>query len=149
MQLSEHFSYEELTASQEAVRHNIDNVPSDQVVANLRTTAEGLELVRAMLAKPIIISSGYRSEELNSALGGVIDSAHCRGFAADFICPAAGTPYQIAARIMAVEAIKFDQLIMEGNWVHISFAPPLRRQVLTATFKQGVASYSPGLKGAA
>jgi zinc D-Ala-D-Ala carboxypeptidase len=147
MQLSDHFSLAELTASQEAVRHNIDNVPSDQVLANLRTTAEGLELVRAMLAKPIIISSGYRSEELNHALGGVTSSAHCRGFAADFISPAAGTPYQIACRILSNDRIKFDQLICEGDWVHISFAPPLRRQVLTATFKQGVASYAPGLRG--
>ena len=45
MQLSEHFSFQELTFSQEAVRHNIDNAPSDQVVANLRTTAAGLEAI--------------------------------------------------------------------------------------------------------
>lgn len=55
-----------------------------------------------------------------------------------------GTPKDIA-RVIAASKIKFDQLIMEGGWVHISFAPTPRLQVLTARFTNGVARYTPGL----
>src|SRR5262245_4601019 len=79
-----------------------------------------LEKVRALLKKPIHISSGYRSPELNARIGGSTKSAHMDGRAADFICPAFGTPYQVAKKISTAR-LGFDQMIHEyGRWVHLA-----------------------------
>jgi len=144
MNLSTHFTLAELTASQTAVRRGIDNNPPDDVVKNLEHLALGLEGVRTVLGCPLIINSGYRSPALNTAVGGARDSQHKLGLAADFIAPGFGSPVQVA-RAISASGIKFDQLICEGNWVHVSFTATPRRQVLTATFKDGQARYSPGL----
>lgn len=140
MKLTEHFTLEELTFSQTAVRKGIDNEPSEAVKRNLRTLAEGLERVRAILIYPIRISSGYRSFYLNKAIGGSITSAHMDGYAADFTSNF-GTPNEIV-RTLKRHGIQCDQCICEGTWVHISFDPKMRNQFLTATFNNGVASYS-------
>lgn len=152
--LSNNFSLEEMVLSQTATRLGIDNEPSPEIIENLKVTCAGLESVRALLGFPIAISSGYRSIPLNRAVGGVDTSAHCQGYAADILCPQFGSPYQVAAKIMGSD-IKFDQCINEGNknghggWTHVSFAPPLRMQVLTATFDaEGKASYSDGNRSA-
>jgi zinc D-Ala-D-Ala carboxypeptidase len=141
MKLSENFDLSEFTESQVALRRGIDNRPSSSIIANLKITAEGLEQVRALLNAPIIISSGYRCPALNFAVGGSMKSAHISGFAADFIAPKFGTPKQIVQKIQQSE-IKYDQLIHEGTWVHISFAPTMRQQTLNATFNNGKANYS-------
>jgi putative chitinase len=138
--LSKNFTLSELTASQFAERHGINNAPSEVVVKNLKETANQLEKVRALLGSPIYISSGYRSPTLNRSIGGSSTSAHCLGFAVDFTSPSFGSPKDIVAKIMNSE-IKYDQLIHEGTWVHISFAPAMRRQTLIATFKNGKATY--------
>ena len=140
MQLSEHFSLEELTFSQTATRKGINNEPSEAVKANLAVLAKGLERVRAILLSPLHISSGYRSVELNRAIGGTSKSAHINGYAADFTAPAFGNPEAIVRQLKRT-GIKCDQCIMEGTWVHISFAPEMRNQFLTATFNNGVATY--------
>ena len=145
-QLTPHFSLDELTRSDTAVRLGIDNTPSPEIVANLQMLAYGLEKVRFLLGllnRRIIISSGYRCSALNKALHGAENSAHMYGYAADFICPDFGTPLDIVKKI-ADSDIKFDQIIQEGTWVHISFDPKMRRQVLTAHFNNGVASYTIG-----
>lgn len=130
MKLSEHFDLTEFTTSQTASRKHIDNTPSALVTAHLKVTAGRLEAVREMLDHPLIISSGYRSPELNAAIGGVATSAHTKGWAADFICPGFGPPIEICRRIVQ-SGIEFDQLIEEGTWVHLSFDPQMRGQVLT------------------
>lgn len=144
MKLTEHFTLEELTTSDYAVRHGIANVPSEQIVTSLRVLASGLEQVRALLGHPMVVSSGYRCPMLNRAVGGSTTSDHMIGLAADFVCPGFGTPLEIARAIEASD-IAFGQLIQEGTWVHISFSPFERRTVLTAHFSNGRASYSPGL----
>lgn len=144
MQLSEHFTFEELTFSSTAVRRNIDNEPNLIVTGHLRTTAAGLERVRVILGAPLHIDSGYRSPALNTAVGGVSNSAHLSGFAADFVCPAFGNPLAIVHRLQTEAGLEFDQLIQEGTWVHISFAPTMRRMVLTAHFNGGPATYTHG-----
>jgi len=136
MQLSPHFALEELVYSQTAQEGGINNTPSEAVVANLTTQAQGLELVRALLGNPMLVTSGYRCPALNKVVGGVPDSAHLVGFGTDFKCPAFGTPLQIVEAIVASD-IKFDQCIQEGTWVHISFAPAMRQQTLTADFHDG------------
>lgn len=139
------FTIEELVFSQTAVRFGIDNSPNDLVVSNLETLANGLEQVRKLLGDiPLTINSGYRCLALNSKIGGVKDSAHTLGFAADFTARKFGSPKAICEAIAASE-IQFDQLIQEGSWVHISFAPTMRRQLLTANFSNGKASYIQGV----
>ena len=135
-QLSPHFSLEEFTHSQTACRLCMDNTPSDAVLAELAHTAIGMEGVRAILGVPITISSGYRSPQVNRAVGGVPNSQHTLGEAVDFIAPSFGTPLQIVRKIKS-SGLHFDQLIQEGDWVHISFGPQMRGEVLTAHFMAG------------
>lgn len=144
IKLSDHFTLEELTFSQTAGRKNIDNKPSLEKVAHLTRLAYCMEQVRALLGGPIRITSGYRSPALNAAIGGSKTSAHMNGYAADFVCPSFGSPLEIALTI-AASSIKFDQCIQEGTWVHISFDPAMRREVLTAHFHQGEAYYTEGV----
>jgi len=143
--LSEHFSLDELTASQTATRNGIKNTPSETVVENLRMLAALLEQVRTILGdRSIHISSGYRSLALNRHIKSHDLSAHIRGHAADFTCPSFGTPLAVAKKI-AESNLKFDQLIYEGTWVHISCDPQNRRQLLTARFKGGKTFYTTGI----
>ena len=147
--LTEHFTLEELCFSQEAVRTGIDNTPSPEVVANLLRLAKMLEKVRALLEKPIHISSGYRSPALNARIGGSKTSAHLDGRAADFICPEFGTPYAVAKKIAAAR-LGYDQMIHEyGRWVHIAVPRANERadRELLSIFEAG--RYLPGLTEAA
>jgi len=137
MQLSPHFSLSEMVASQTAAENGIDNTPDAEVIANLSTLAAGLEKVRTLLGDHSMrVTSGYRCSALNAAVRGVPNSAHLSGYAADFVCPDFGTPLQIVHAIVASD-IQFDQCIQEGDWVHFSVAPDMRRQVLTAEFHAG------------
>jgi hypothetical protein len=145
MKLSEHFNLDEFTTSQTATRKGIDNTPSPAVTERLRMLAATLEQVRSLLGNNSIrISSGYRSLALNRAIGSGDTSAHVLGYAVDFTCPKFGTPKEVANKI-AESPIKFDQLIYEGTWIHLSVDPRNRREVLTATFKGGKAKYSKGI----
>ena len=142
--LSEHFTLEELTFSSTAQRKQIDNNPPAEVLENMKRLAAGLEEVRAALGnKPMRINSGYRSPKLNRAVGGARLSAHMAGYAADFVCPEFGSPLKIV-KALAATGIQFDKLIQEGTWVHISFAPEARRQLLTAHFGPNGTSYTAG-----
>ncbi|MFM0021616.1 D-Ala-D-Ala carboxypeptidase family metallohydrolase [Paraburkholderia azotifigens] len=146
MNLSPHFTLEEFVASQTASRNNIPNVPGPDIVVNLTATAQALEKVRALLGKPIIISSGYRSPELNKVVKGAIDSAHIYGLAVDFIAPQYGTPIDIC-RLLQTSTLVFDQLIFEHTWVHLGLpknGAPNRRQLLTAHFGGGPTTYTVG-----
>lgn len=142
-----HFTLEELTRSQTAIRKGIDNTPPPDIEAVLMDTIQGLERVRRVLGHPVIVSSGYRSPKLNVAVGGSKNSQHCKGEAVDFTCPGFGTPEEICHELVAhADEINFDQLILEfGRWVHISFAENPRGSVLTATSKNGVTTYAQGL----
>ena len=131
MQLTPHFSLDQLMASETAARCGIDNSPTAAIVENLRETALGLEQVRSLLGQALDISSGYRCPALNEAVGGSATSQHCEGRAVDFECPAYGSPAAVAQAIKRSD-IAFDTLILEyGRWVHLSFAPSARRRVMT------------------
>jgi len=145
MQLSKNFKLNEFTTSQTATRKGIDNTPAAPIIERLRMLANTLEQVRTLLGdNSIRISSGYRCLALNRAIGSGDTSAHVLGYAVDFTCPKFGTPKEVAKKI-AESPIKFDQLIYEGTWIHLSVDPRNRREVLTATFKNGKASYSKGI----
>ena len=141
MMLSTHFSLAEFTVTQ--VR-GIDNTPSPKIVEALQETAGHMELIRSYLDHPIIVTSGYRSPEVNRRVGGSSTSAHMRGRACDFICPRFGTPLQVAQAI-AKSDIRLGQLIDEGHWVHCSFEGPWRKQLLTAHSGPAGTTYTDGL----
>ncbi len=132
MQLTKHFSLEELTVSQAAARTGISNQPSPEVLDNLTYTATQMELVRDLLGAPINVNSAYRSPEVNKLVKGAKNSQHVEGKAVDFISPSFGTPRQIVEKIKGSNIV-YDQLIHEFNsWVHISFIKQgSRRHTLT------------------
>ena len=134
MQLSPHFSLDELTRSDTAKRLDIRNEPNDVQIANLHTLAEGLEQVRTKLnSNPIWVTSGFRSMDLNRVIKSKDTSYHTYGLAADFTCPGYGDVHQVM-RTLAKSSIEFDQLILEhGAWIHIAFPKGTdkpRRQML-------------------
>lgn len=165
MQLSEHFSLSEATNSNTATRLGIENTPNNIQLANMKVAAAGMEQVRAVLGCPIHTDSWLRVEELEKVLtkndyngwcvkhGKVVSDSswdeyfarkgHPKGFAVDFICPQFGTPAEIVTKLKT-SGIKFDQLIMEGTWVHVSFDPQMRGQLMTATFVKGQPTYTMG-----
>ena len=130
MNLSEHFSLEEATHSDTAIRLGINNQPDARQLENMKKAAIGMEQVRALLGKSISVNSWIRLPEVNVAVGGSKVSSHMDGWAIDFVSPF-GTPYAVCKAI-EVSGIKFDQMIYEyGKWTHISFAPEMRQQKLT------------------
>ena len=143
--LSEHFSWQEVTFSSTAERLGINNVYPPEITVAILNTARNMERVRALLGEPIHIDSWYRSPELNAAVHGVSTSQHLKGEAVDFLCPAYGSPLAICNKILRYpELIKFDQLILEHSWVHISFcsdpAVKPRAEVLSLLKSGGYAS---------
>ncbi len=137
LQLTQHFTLEELTHSDAAVRKGLDNTPHAQALARICNTARHMEVVRMTLRDlPIKVHSCYRSPAVNKEVGGSSASAHMDGDAIDFSCPTFGTP-QACAKAIIDSGIKFDQIIYEGAWVHISFAEAMRSNVLTAHFLPG------------
>ncbi len=153
MLLSRNFPLDEALESQEAERKGIDNTPTPEVIENLK-------FLFTNLVQPIrdkwgitIISSGYRSPELNRSIGGSLTSQHVMGQAADLKFTGGVDKLQVAKWIIA-EKLPFDQLILEAydpanvskGWLHVSLTKGFnRKQVMTATFKGGKVQYSVGL----
>lgn len=150
--------------SDTAVRRGIDNSLPEDLVENATLAAEGGELICDELGYVIVVHSWFRCEALERFLTEndferwcklhkkpvsawpeyFARKAHPRAVALDFTCPHFGTPAEVAKMVSESE-IKFDQLILEGTWVHASFDRALRRQILLATFKDGVPEYKQGL----
>jgi hypothetical protein len=124
MNISSHFSYEEAIQSASGERAGINNTPSNEEEENIKFTANLMENVRSILNnKVILVSSWYRSPELNKLVGGSIASQHMDGLAVDFICPDFGTPLECCQELEKKKVmLGYDQLIYEYSWVHISFA---------------------------
>jgi zinc D-Ala-D-Ala carboxypeptidase len=151
MKLSKNFSLEELTKSDTAVRRGISNVPSDDVTNNIQELVDNvLQPVRDRLG-PVVVTSGYRSPELNTAIGGSKTSDHCLGMAADI--EVLGIDNKITAEYIR-DNLVFTQLILEfykdgvpdSGWVHVSFDPKdLKKQVLRADKVNGKTHYSTGV----
>lgn len=142
--LSPHFTLEELTRSDKALALGIKNTPTEAHRRNLSALAVGLEWTRAILGKPLRITSGYRNPAVNRAVGGVANSDHALGFAADF--EPVGLSVLDAAHRLVASPLVFDQLIHESGRgiIHLSFAPRLRMQVLTQAGGPGTPT-KPGL----
>lgn len=140
MQLTPHFTLAELTASTTATRLGIDNTPPAEIVPRLIMVAEMLERIRATLNCPVVVTSGYRCERLNLAVGGASTSDHPRGHAADIVCPRYGTATEVARALAPLVAtLGIGQLLLEQvggkKWVHVSTHVPEKtiNRVLTIT----------------
>lgn len=154
MKLSEHFRLSEFTESQTATRNDIDNTPSDKEIKALKALCENvLEKIRANFGV-VRVSSGFRSKQLNKAIGGSATSQHTKGEAADIEVPSISN--QVLAEWIS-ENCSFDQLILEfhdphkgpaSGWVHVSWvaADKNRKQVLKASRVNGKTVYTTGLK---
>jgi len=119
MKLSPNFSLEELTFSQVASRRGLDNTPPIKVKENLVRLAFFLEQVRKLFNKPILISSGYRSREVNESVGGSKTSQHCEGCAVDFNVK--GMSPDAVVRAIVDNDVPYDQVILEfDSWIHLS-----------------------------
>jgi hypothetical protein len=119
MNLSPNFTLQELTVSEIAARRNLDNTPNATEVANLVRVAELLEQVRALLGKPILVNSAFRSKPVNDAVGSRDTSQHRLGCAADIRVPGL-TPKQVVQACVDAK-VPFDQIIEEfDSWTHIS-----------------------------
>ena len=145
MQLTAHFSLEELIASEWAMRHGVPNHPGPEEINNLLITAMGMEQCRAVVGQPIYVLSGYRSQRVNAGVGSNSRSDHLKGLACDWVCPGYGPP-KVCCKAIRDSDIQFSQLIYEGNWVHIAFAEPRdKREVLTAKFDAHGVTYREGI----
>lgn len=141
MNLSNHFTLEEATYSETAIRMHIYNQPNEQQLANMKVAAEKLEEVRNVTGA-LRVNSWLRLPDVNMAVGGSKVSSHMDGWAID-CSSTAHTPYELC-QIVLKAGIKFDQLIYEyGRWMHISFAPEMRQQYLTIFKPEG--AYKVGL----
>jgi hypothetical protein len=153
MKLSEHLDLSEVTRSESAKRKGISNMPTEAHIANFKLLAEKIfEPIRTHFRCPIIISSGYRSKELNAAIGGSLTSQHCQGEAIDIDMD--GTPNGVTNRMVfdfIKDNLEFDQLIYEfgdkenPDWVHVSYesSGKQRKQILRAVRTNGKTSYLP------
>jgi putative chitinase len=141
MNLSEHFTLDEATYSETAVRLGISNQPNPAQLENMKKAAAGLEQLRAV-SGPLRINSWLRLPEVNVAVGGSKVSSHMDGWAID-VSSSKLSPIELCHKVEEL-GIKFDQMIHEfGRWMHISFAPEMRQQKLTIFKPEG--KYKPGI----
>ena len=148
MQLSEHFTLEELIRSDAATRLAIDNTPGDTEINNLRRLCvEILEPLRQSVGVPVRVTSGLRVPVLNTAVGGSATSDHCHGRAADIQIDgmSAGAVCDTIRRL----GLPYKQLIQEfGAWCHVSIPPAGAlpgREELTALKVAGRTEYRKGI----
>jgi len=140
--LSRYFNWAEVTRSDIAERKGILNSLPLALVPSAQYTAYKMDEVRMMLNRPVLISSWYRSLELNRMLGSKDTSAHVQGLGVDWICPEFGLPFEVAKHLASRKSsLDFDQLILEHTWIHISFArfSEPKRQVLSLLQNGGYA----------
>lgn len=128
-----YFTIHELTKSATAKAKRIDNTPNEEARANLVLLVERvLDPLRSVWGRPIVVNSGYRSEKLNNAVGGVSTSHHCRGMAADITTGTRENNQKLFELAIRLD-LPFCQLIDEKGyqWVHISYnKDDIRKEVL-------------------
>ena len=151
MKLSEHLELAEVIRSESAKRLGISNMPTEEHIANLKKLAENIfQPIRNNFRQPIRISSGYRSQALNAAIGGATRSQHSTGEAIDIDMQGTNLSNKEIFNYIK-EKLNFDQLIYEfGNnnepdWVHVSYKSngQQRKEILRAIKENGKTKYIP------
>jgi hypothetical protein len=145
MNLTKNFQLWEFIVSVTADRNGLDNTPNKKEIEHLTVLCKTILQPARDALGPLRISSGFRSEELNDFVGGAPNSDHRLGFAADVI-PINATTKQLAEWVVK-NVSQFDQVILEfgtvqnPNWIHLSAAPRLRGEILTAARVNGETVY--------
>lgn len=152
MNLTKNFTLAEMTKSETALRHGMDNTPGEVEIANLKLLCEKvLQPVRDHYAKGVKVNSGFRAPAVNQKVGGSPTSDHCKGQAADIEIPSVANA-ELAQWI--ADNLEYTQLILEfytpgvpdSGWVHVSYDPSnLKKQNLTAVKRDGKTVYLQGL----
>ena len=152
MNLTENFTLSEMTKSETALRHDMDNSPNQTAVSNLQALAvHVLQPVRDHYGKGVKVNSGFRHPDVNAKVGGSKTSDHCKGMAADIEIP--GVPNAELAEWIRSNLL-FTQVILEfytqgvpdSGWVHVSYDHEnLKNQALTAVKEDGKTAYLHGL----
>jgi len=143
MNLTPHFTLDEMLKSQTALRMGLDNSPEPDQLENMLALCENvLEPVRIHWAKPVVINSGFRALPLNRAIGSKDSSQHAKGEAADIEIPGIDN---LVLYYWIAEELDFDQLILEfyngepsSGWVHVSYAGDNNRNQTLRIDKGGV-----------
>jgi len=144
MNLSKNFTLSEMTKSETALRHDMDNTPGEKEIGNLKLLCEKvLQPIRDHYGKGVKVNSGFRHPEVNAKVGGSKTSDHCLGQAADIEIPGVANA-ELAEWIK--DNLEFRQLILEfytpgipdSGWVHVSYVlEDNKKQVMTATKRDG------------
>ena len=152
MNLTKNFTLAEMTKSETALRHDLENTPNEQEISAMKLLAEKvLQPVRDHFGKGVKVNSGFRNQDVNQKVGGSRNSDHIRGQACDIEIP--GVPNAELAEWIK-DNLEYNQLILEfytpgvpdSGWVHVSYIPEdNKKQVLTATKKDGKTVYLQGL----
>ena len=152
MNLTENFTLSEMTKSETALRHDMDNSPDQTAISNLQALAvHVLQPVRDHYGKGVKVNSGFRHPDVNAKVGGSKTSDHCNGMAADIEIP--GIPNAELAEWIRSNLV-FTQVILEfytqgvpdSGWVHVSYDHKnLKKQALTAVKEDGKTVYLQGL----
>ena len=144
MRISPHFHLEEFTRSNSATEMKINNIPDVEQIQNITALCKTiLEPVRKHFGKAVYITSGYRSKELNKAIGGSKYSQHIKGEAADFVVK--DIPVSQVFDYIIHHKIPFDQCIYEkkggSEWIHISHKQNRREKLLAIPNEKGLMTY--------
>ncbi len=150
MKISPNLTLKEVSKSLTATRRGIDNEPQGEHLTALINLANNVfQPIREHFAKPIFVSSGYRSPELNKAIGGSKTSQHCKGEAIDIDNDAREYPTNADIFWYVYDHLDFDQMIWEfgddksPSWVHVSYkSEGNRKQVLRASKSKGRTFYT-------
>ena len=141
--ISDNISYTEATKSRTAIKYNINNKPSNDILEKMKIAANKIfEPLREHFGVPIAVTSFYRSKGLNKKIGGSTTSQHCKGEALDIDADVLGliTNKQIFDYIK--NNLEFDQLIWEygtnkePDWVHVSYSEGRNRCKILKTYKE-------------
>jgi len=123
MKDGKYFKFSEFVKSDTADRHNIDNYPkSAEIISNIFDVIIVMDKVRTLWKEQIIVTSGYRCDELNELVGGAENSGHKYGNAADLITTNGRTAelFEFMKQFLKDNNIQFDELILEDGWIHFS-----------------------------
>ena len=152
MNLSPNFTLSEMTKSETALRHGMENTPNQEQISNMQALAVNvLQPIRDHYKRGVKVNSGFRHPDVNARVGGSRTSDHTRGMAADIEIPGVANA-ELAEWIQ--QNLDYTQLILEfytpgvpdSGWVHVSYDPAnLKKQVLTAMREGGKTVYKPGL----